>query len=194
MRCEPPRAAHGRIRGRRRRIRNSIYRGYRRGAAHAPRRLSRERGVAALPDRARAPPPTMLASAAGAEPGLRAAGVDDQQLALELYQLDTQGYVVVEHALSQAVVRQLLRGLDAGVAATSPTEAKSAPDGSSRRYPGILNWGSEFMDVVDNARVLPLLHATLGTDCRLGKGCYFLVFVPTIREIRDFNREKDGTN
>eukprot|EP01052_Picozoa_sp_SAG31_P048228 SAG31_NODE_9998_length_1198_cov_2.047316_2_plen_84_part_00 len=27
-----------------------------------------------------------------------------------------------------------------------------------------------------------------------GEGCYFLVFVPTIREIRDFNREKYGTN
>eukprot|EP01052_Picozoa_sp_SAG31_P017627 SAG31_NODE_1215_length_9335_cov_5.846470_1_plen_229_part_00 len=26
------------------------------------------------------------------------------------------------------------------------------------------------------------------------KGCYFLVFVPTIREIRDFNREIYGTN
>eukprot|EP01052_Picozoa_sp_SAG31_P026155 SAG31_NODE_2350_length_5893_cov_2.633414_2_plen_151_part_00 len=25
--------------------------------------------------------------------------------------------------------------------------------------------------------------------CLLGKGCYFLVFVPTIREIRDFYRE-----
>eukprot|EP01052_Picozoa_sp_SAG31_P006257 SAG31_NODE_285_length_18479_cov_9.871980_22_plen_66_part_00 len=26
-------------------------------------------------------------------------------------------------------------------------------------------------------------------DDGLGKGCYFLVFVPTIREIRDFYRE-----
>ena len=26
-------------------------------------------------------------------------------------------------------------------------------------------------------------------ECEVGKGCYFLVFVPTIREIRDFYRE-----
>eukprot|EP01052_Picozoa_sp_SAG31_P030304 SAG31_NODE_3096_length_4680_cov_1.703995_9_plen_76_part_00 len=34
------------------------------------------------------------------------------------------------------------------------------------------------------------------TSIRKGEGCYFLVFVqlPGIREIRDFNREKYGTN
>eukprot|EP01052_Picozoa_sp_SAG31_P003966 SAG31_NODE_159_length_21911_cov_12.220750_2_plen_179_part_00 len=30
--------------------------------------------------------------------------------------------------------------------------------------------------------------------CAQGEGCYFFVCVPTIREIRDFNREEYGTN
>eukprot|EP01052_Picozoa_sp_SAG31_P004503 SAG31_NODE_187_length_20848_cov_22.521953_9_plen_214_part_00 len=41
-------------------------------------------------------------------------------------------------------------------------------------------------DMLVRDRVLQLLHR--------GKGCYFLVFCATIREIRDFNREKYGTN
>ena len=73
----------------------------------------------------------------------------------------------MEDALSPQQVSALLDGLDQGVASDPPTPAKSEADGSSRRYSGILNWGSPFVELVANARVVPLLHAALGGDCRL---------------------------
>ena len=57
--------------------------------------------------------------------------------------------------------------MDAGTANENPTENKSASDGSSRRYSGILNWGDAFVNLVDNPAILPLLHGTLGADAML---------------------------
>ena len=74
---------------------------------------------------------------------------------------------MVEDALSPDTIRELLAGVDAGTANHSPTEGKSASDGSSRRYSGILNWGDAFVHLVGNPKVLPLLHGALGADAML---------------------------
>eukprot|EP01052_Picozoa_sp_SAG31_P043087 SAG31_NODE_7066_length_1798_cov_2.214244_2_plen_201_part_00 len=39
-----------------------------------------------------------------------------------------------------------------------------------------------------------VLHSPTASSCKTCEGGYFLVFVPTIQEIRDFSREKCGTN
>ena len=90
-----------------------------------------------------------------------------RQVARDLYTLDTQGYVVVENALSAAQVDELLEGVAHGVELDPPTANKSQDDGSSRRYSGCLRWGAPFVRLVDNPRVTPLLHGALGADVRL---------------------------
>lgn len=72
-----------------------------------------------------------------------------------------------QDALSPETIEELLAGVDAGTANENPTENKSASDGSSRRYSGILNWGDAFVNLVDNPAILPLLHGTLGADAML---------------------------
>jgi hypothetical protein len=65
------------------------------------------------------------------------------------------------------MLQALRRGVLDGTARSTPTPHKSAADGSSLRFPAILRWGQVFVDLVDNPRVLPLLQAGLGADCRL---------------------------
>eukprot|EP01052_Picozoa_sp_SAG31_P027347 SAG31_NODE_2553_length_5503_cov_24.613064_4_plen_118_part_00 len=77
-------------------------------------------------------------------------------------------------------------------------------------------WNAVNLDCDPHAGPITIIRATYGVPCQPGcatcgnvalgnldvdarsacdgKGCYFFVFVPTIREIRDFYREMQRTN
>lgn len=76
------------------------------------------------------------------------------------YLLDLQGFLVVENALTPEQVA----ALDAEV--TSRME-QEAPEASTHRFGGLLTWGRQFRDLIDNPRILPYLEEVLGPGVRL---------------------------
>jgi hypothetical protein len=110
--------------------------------------------------------------------------------AVSVQKLAQDGFVVIENAVPLARLRRLRTAFEKGMGrfppavpmgwdiaahaseyadAVQPVEHQggggAGPHGiTSRRYPDILQWGSEFVDLVDNPAVGPLLTAALGTN------------------------------
>eukprot|EP01052_Picozoa_sp_SAG31_P020842 SAG31_NODE_1584_length_7827_cov_2.129788_10_plen_103_part_00 len=82
-----------------------------------------------------------------------------------------------------AGVKRIIAAGAAGIASTPVAADSSGSHWSVAPYPPPLD--PEFKDSNGNRFTASIDPRTGNT----GKGCYFLVFVPTIREMRDFYRE-----
>jgi ectoine hydroxylase-related dioxygenase (phytanoyl-CoA dioxygenase family) len=79
----------------------------------------------------------------------------------EKYLFDLQGFITVPNALSTAQLALLNATLNGRVANDMPA------DKPTMRWVETLKWGPEFRELLDNARVLPYLHALVGPHPRL---------------------------
>ncbi|MDQ3814421.1 MAG: phytanoyl-CoA dioxygenase family protein [Armatimonadota bacterium] len=79
----------------------------------------------------------------------------------EHYLFDLQGFLVVPDALSPEQVSELNAVMDAHIAAE--TEAGM----TTHRFGRLLRWGSSYVDLIDNPRIVPYLEALLGPKFRL---------------------------
>ncbi len=89
---------------------------------------------------------------------------DDLQL--QQYLFDLQGYLVIEDVLSPAEIATFNQLLDTNeVPAPGQTQRfGSAPDG-----PGLLDWGQPFCDLLDHPAIMPILRFRLGDCFRLDR-------------------------
>ena len=87
-------------------------------------------------------------------------------LELQQYLFDVQGYLVIEDVLSPAQVTAFNQTLDQHeVPAPGQTQRfGSAPTGS-----GFLDWGKPFCDLLDHERIMPILRFRLGDSFRLDR-------------------------
>jgi hypothetical protein len=95
----------------------------------------------------------------------------------ERYFFDLYGYVVVPGALAPEQVTALNALVDDQLA------AQVAPDATSHRFGRLLGWGSAVQDVIANARLLPHLHALIGTRCRLDHDYLDVILKPGLGPI-----------
>jgi hypothetical protein len=79
----------------------------------------------------------------------------------ERYLFDLQGYLVVPDALTAAQITGLNAMLDERMA------REVAPDASTHRFMGTLDWGQPFVDLLDNPAVEPHLAEILGDGFRV---------------------------
>ena len=79
----------------------------------------------------------------------------------EKYLFDLQGYITVPNALTTGQITALNAILDERIA------AEIEPEKTSHRFGGLLSWGKEYMDLIDNPGVLSHLHALVGPRPRL---------------------------
>lgn len=87
---------------------------------------------------------------------------------VEKYLFDLRGYMVVEDVLGEAELAELNRLVDANHPDLDP-EARKLHQG------GFLPWGKPFVDLLDHARVLPLLKFILGDGFRLDH--YYAIYM-----------------
>ncbi|MBO3457150.1 phytanoyl-CoA dioxygenase family protein [Aetokthonos hydrillicola Thurmond2011] len=80
---------------------------------------------------------------------------------LERYLFDLQGFLVLENALSSAQIAAINQVLDKQIAKVDQ------PFKPWVRFDGLLNWGTEFRNLIDNPRITPYLEALLGSRFRL---------------------------
>lgn len=87
-------------------------------------------------------------------------------LEMQQYLFDLQGYLVIENALSPEEVARLNRHIDEQALPTPGTVQRfgSAPEGS-----GFLNWGQPFVDLLDHPKIMPILRFRLGDCFRLDR-------------------------
>ena len=91
-------------------------------------------------------------------------------LEVQQYLFDLQGYLVIENALSSekvATLNELMDQQDLPGPADSPrfgSAAGAAPEG-----PGFLEWGKPFCDLLDHPRIMPVLRFRLGDCFRLDR-------------------------
>jgi hypothetical protein len=81
---------------------------------------------------------------------------DDQR-----YLFDLQGWITISDALDRDRLAALNATFDEHVAAAV------APDASSWRFGDVIEWGPDWLNLIDNERVIPTLEAILGTGYRL---------------------------
>ena len=81
---------------------------------------------------------------------------DDQR-----YLFDLQGWITIPDALDRDQLAALNATFDAQVAAAV------APDASSWRFGDVIEWGPDWLNLIDNDRVIPTLEAILGLGYRL---------------------------
>ena len=79
----------------------------------------------------------------------------------ERYLFDLQGYITIPNALSTELLDELNAVLDQRIAAAV------APDVSFYSFPGVLDWGQPYLDLIDLPTVTPYLEAILGSKFRL---------------------------
>jgi hypothetical protein len=79
----------------------------------------------------------------------------------EKYLFDLRGYLVVENALTPDEVAALNATLDEKIAGSI------APDKTTHRFGGLLDWGPEFRALIAHPKVTPYLYALVGDRCRL---------------------------
>jgi hypothetical protein len=79
----------------------------------------------------------------------------------EKYLFDLQGYVTVPNALTPEQIAGLNTILDEKI------QTEVALDETSHRFGGLLKWGKEYIDLIDNARTLPQLKTVIGSRPRL---------------------------
>ncbi len=88
----------------------------------------------------------------------------------ERYRFDLQGYLKIEGAIDADAVQAMNRWFESK-AETAPEFA--GRDGETIRVGDMLTWGPEFLNLLDNARVLPYLKALCGEELRLDHNyCY----------------------
>lgn len=87
-------------------------------------------------------------------------------LELQQYLFDVQGYLVIENALSADEVGRLNQLMDEQALPEPGTVQRfgSAPDGS-----GFLDWGQPFCDLLDHEAIMPILRFRLGDCFRLDR-------------------------
>lgn len=112
------------------------------------------------------------------------------ELELQQYLFDLQGYLLIENAMSQAEVAEINRLIDAQnlpPPAVSPRFGSAPTLGSSLIKPedapeskllgdrarsvgsGFLNWGKPFCDLLDHPAIMPVLRFRLGDAFRLDR-------------------------
>lgn len=79
----------------------------------------------------------------------------------ERYLFDLRGYVAVPAALNGDELAELNRILDEHIA------LEVAPDASTHRFGGVLDWGPALRSLIDKPTVTPYLEAILGSRFRL---------------------------
>ena len=79
----------------------------------------------------------------------------------ERYLFDLKGYLVVPDALTKDQVARLNSVLDERIATESP------PDMRTHRFVPLLDWGSDYRDLIDNPAVTPYVAELLGDKFRL---------------------------
>jgi hypothetical protein len=80
----------------------------------------------------------------------------------ELYLFDLQGYITVPNALSAAQLSELNRTVDGQLA------EHAKPDTQMHRFDqSLLEWGTAFRQLIDNAPIAPYLEELIGLDYRL---------------------------
>ncbi len=79
----------------------------------------------------------------------------------ELYLFDLQGYIAVPNALSGEQLAALNAILDERIA------DECSSDEPTHRFGGLLSWGQPYLDLIDNAAVVPYLEVILGERFRL---------------------------
>ena len=94
----------------------------------------------------------------------------NEDLELQQYLFDLQGYVVIENALDEDELNALNALLDER---EIPEPGKGARFGSSpavRGTPsGFLQWGKPFCDLLDHPAIMPILRLRLGACFRLDR-------------------------
>ena len=112
------------------------------------------------------------------------------ELELQQYLFDLQGYLVIENALSQDEVAELNRLIDAqnlpppeesprfgsaptlGASLIKPEDSPESQRRGDRAAPvgsGFLNWGKPFCDLLDHPAIMPVLRLRLGDAFRLDR-------------------------
>jgi hypothetical protein len=83
--------------------------------------------------------------------------VDDRQR----YLFDLQGWITIPEALSPEQLTALNATFDEHVAAAVPADAHTW------RFGDVIEWGPDWLNLIDNERVIDVLEATLGWGFRL---------------------------
>jgi hypothetical protein len=88
------------------------------------------------------------------------------ELEMQQYLFDLQGYLVIEDVLSKIEIQTLNALIDAQRLPPPREKVRfgSAPDG-----PGFLQWGKPFCDLLDHSAVMPVLRFRLGDCFRLDR-------------------------
>lgn len=79
----------------------------------------------------------------------------------EKYLFDLQGYIAVENALDAGQIERLNTLLEEHIAADCEADMRT------HRFGGLLDWGPPFIDLIDNAPIVPYLDLILGEKFRL---------------------------
>ena len=87
-------------------------------------------------------------------------------LELQQYLFDLQGYLVIENVLSPEEVATLNRLINAQ---DLPPPVESPRFGSAPTGAGFLDWGQAFCDLLDHPAILPVLRFRLGDAIRLDR-------------------------
>ena len=91
-------------------------------------------------------------------------------LEIQQYLFDLQGYLVIENALNPGEVAELNRLMDArGLPAPEQDPRFGAAAGGAPEEPGFLQWGKPFCDLLDHPKVMEVLRLRLGDCFRLDR-------------------------
>ena len=91
-------------------------------------------------------------------------------LELQQYLFDLQGYLVIEDALSPDEVATLNEQLDRQEPLTAGKSQRfGRAAGGAPACPGFLDWGQPFCDLLDHPRIMPVLRFRLGDCFRLDR-------------------------
>ena len=87
-------------------------------------------------------------------------------LEMQQYLFDLQGYIVIENALNPKEVARLNALIDAQ---NLPSPEAYPRFGSAPAGPGFLDWGKPFCDLLDHPAILPIMRLRLGDAFRLDR-------------------------
>ncbi len=87
-------------------------------------------------------------------------------LEMQQYMFDLQGYLVVENALSEEEVATINELFDQQ---KLPPPSERQRFGSAPKGPGFLQWGKPFCDLLDHPQIMPILRFRLGDCFRLDR-------------------------
>ena len=94
----------------------------------------------------------------------------DHDLEMQRYLFDLAGFMVISDILSQAEIDELNGLIDAQQLPPPREKIRfGSAAGGAPECPGFLEWGKPFCDLLDHARIMPLLQLTLGDWFRLDR-------------------------